>query len=813
MAACLSGIALSSCRLSVNIEECDGYNLVHQPGGPDLGYSPKSGLKMIYEDGFAFKDLNENQMLDKYEDWRLTPEERAKDLAKKMRLNEIAGLMLYSNHQAIPNSNGYTPATWGGKSFKESGAQPWELSDQQKEMIEKDKLRHILITSVESPEVAARWNNEAQAFAESQRLGIPTNNSSDPRHSADNDAEYKAGGGGLISMWPNELGMGATFDTDLMYKFGSIASEEYRALGFATCLSPQADLATDPRWMRFNGTYGEDPELVKDLIVAYCESFQTTDRLGKNSQFNNWGPGSVNVMVKHWPGGGTGEAGRDAHFGRGKYGVYPNNNINEHKYPFLEGAFNLKNGTKQAAAVMPYYTISYGQSSINIANNFNKEIIDEQLRKDAGYDGVICTDWGVTADEYHPGIHSGKPWGIEEFSVAERHYMAIIAGVDQFGGNNDAAPVLEAFEMIKNMYGDAKMQERIRKSAERLLLNIFRTGLFENAYLDPLQSATVVGNPSYMEMGYQAQVKSIVMLKNQNHVLPIEKNVGKKKVYIPERHVPRHANFFGGYTEDKTYCPFDQKMVENYFQVAVLPEKADFALVFIESPMSGWGYKASETLADPFMANKALKAMQANVDYANDPSFSLDKAYAEDDIYFIPAGSKVSAPGNGYYPISLQYNDYVATEAREISIGGGDPYEKIVNRSYKGKGVRTINKDDMLLVQKTKAIMGNKPVIVVVDCKNPFVMSEIEPYADAILLTFGIQRQAVLEVIDGMYEPSGLLPFQMPLNMATVEHQAEDTPHDMDCYVDKDGNTYDFAYGLNWKGVIDDDRVKKYKKK
>lgn len=150
--------------------------------------------------------------------------------------------------------------------------------------------------------------------------------------------------------------------------------------------------------------------------------------------------------------------------------------------------------------------------------------------------------------------------------------MAIIAGVDQFGGNNDAAPVLEAFEMIKNMYGDAKMQERIRKSAERLLLNIFRTGLFENAYLDPLQSAKVVGNPSYMEMGYQAQVKSIVMLKNQKHVLPIEKKVGKQKVYIPERHVPRHANFFGGYTEEKTYCPFDQKMVENYFQVAVLPE-------------------------------------------------------------------------------------------------------------------------------------------------------------------------------------------------------------------------------------------------
>lgn len=802
----------SSCKYSVDIEECDGYNLVHQEG-PILGYSPESGVEIIFDGDLAFKDLNHNQMIDKYEDWRLAPEIRAKDLAKKMRLAEIAGLMLYSNHQAIPNSNGYTPATWNGKSFPLSGANPWDLTDQQKNMIENDNLRHLLITSVESPEIAARWNNAAQAFAEKQHLGIPINNSSDPRHSADNDAEFKAGGGGQISMWPNELGMGATFDPDLMYKFGQIASSEYRALGFTTCLSPQADLATDPRWMRFNGTYGEDPELVKDMIVAYCESFQTTTKIEKGATSQSWGPGSVNVMVKHWPGGGTGEAGRDAHFGRGKYGVYPNNNIAQQKYPFVEGAFKLGKGTEKAAAVMPYYTISYKQSEYNFANNFNKDIIDEQLRKETDYDGVICTDWAVTADEYHPGIHSGKPWGVEEFSVTERHYMAILAGVDQFGGNNDAKPVLEAFDMIKKMYGDYKMQERVRKSAERLLLNIFRTGLFENPYLDPKATAEIVGNPAYMEMGYEAQVKSIVMLKNKNKALPISKKIGKMKAYVPDRHIPKHANFFGGYTEEQTISPIATKTLEQYFQKTTRPDKADFAIVFIESPMSGWGYKTSETLADTLLSAKALKAIQKNEDYAMQIGFTIDQAYPEDDIYFIPSGSKVPCPGNGYYPISLQYNDYVATEAREHSIAGGDPFEKTNDRSYKGKGVRTINKEDMLLVKETKKAMGDKPVIVVVDCKNPMVMSEIEPYADAILLTFCVQKQVIIEIINGIYEPSGLLPFQMPLNMATVEHQAEDTPHDMICYIDEMGNSYDFAYGLNWGGVINDERVMKYKKK
>ena len=799
----------NACNWNVTIEECDGYNLVVQDGAT-LGYSPESGVELIYDDGYAFKDLNHNKLLDKYEDWRLTPEVRAKDLAGKMRLAEIAGLMLYSNHQAIPNANGYTPATWGGKSYAESGAKPWDLTDQQKEFMEKDKVRHILITSVESPEVAARWNNAAQAFAESLRLGIPANNSSDPRHSADNDAEFKAGGGGQISMWPNELGMGATFDPSLMFRFGTIASAEYRALGFTTCLSPQADLATDPRWMRFNGTYGEDPELVKDMITAYCEAFQTTG--GADDSEQAWGKRSVNVMVKHWPGGGTGEAGRDAHFGRGKYGVYPNNNIDQHKYPFIEGAFNLKNGTKKAAAVMPYYTISHKQSSVDIANNFNKEIIEDQLRNATDYDGVICTDWGVTADEYHPGIHSGKPWGIEEFSVAERHYMAILAGVDQFGGNNDAEPVLEAFEMIKKMYGDSQMQERVRKSAERLLLNIFRTGLFENPYLDPNSAKEIVGNPAYMQIGYEAQVKSVVMLKNKNKTLPSNNETKKMKVYVPQRHVPRHANFFGGYTEEQTINPVTDQMLEQFYQRAILPEKADFAIVFIESPMSGWGYKTSETLADTLLANKALRTMQKNEEYAKQPGFLINFAYSEDDIYFIPNKSAVTAPDNGYYPISLQYNDYVATEARATSLAGGDPYEKSNNRSYKGKGVRTINKEDMLLVQETKKNMGDKPVIVVVDCKNPFVLSEIEPYADAILLTFSVQNQAVLDIIKGNYEPSGLLPFQMPLNMSTVERQAEDTPHDMECYKDAEGNIYDFAFGMNWNGKIDDERVKKYAK-
>lgn len=760
----------------------EGFILVHQ-AGPTLGYSPTSGVKILYEGKYAFKDLNRNGLLDAYEDWRLDIEERVKDLADQLTLEEIAGLMLYSSHQSIPANGGWGGSTYNGKPYTESGAAPWELSDSQKKFLRDDHLRHVLITTVESPEVSAKWNNTSQAFVEGIGHGIPNNNSSDPRHSAGGgDSEFNAGAGGNISLWPCELGMGATFDANLMREFGRIASSEYRALGFATCLSPQVDIATDPRWMRFNGTYGENPQLVKDFAEAYCDGFQTST--GKSALYGAWGMQSVNAMAKHWPGGGPCESGRDAHYGRGKFAVYPNNNLALQKIPFLEGAFCLKNGTGSASAVMPYYTISLGQSNEVVANNFNYDIITRQLREEAGYDGVVCTDWAVTADEVHPGLHAGKPFGVETLTVAERHLKALRAGVDQFGGNNDKEPVLWAFNKMIDEDGEQVAMQRIRMSARRLLRNIFRTGLFENPYLIPEESAKIVGNSKYMAKGYEAQLKSVVMLKNHNHTLPL-KNSDKLKVYIPQRIYPAHNNFWGSITPEDTIMPVREALVKKYFGISQTAEEADVAIVFIDSPNSGWGHNLEEALGK-----------EASRNFINN--------------YFIPDSSKVAVPGNGYYPISLQYEDYVAEFAREESIGQGDPYEAIANRSYKGKGVKTFNASDLTLVREVRKKMGNKPVIVIIETANPPVLSELEPLSDAIFLTFQVQKQAVFDLLTGKNEPSALLPFQMPVDMQTVEMQAEDTPLDIRCYRDSDGNTYDFAFGLNWSGVIHDWRVKKY---
>ncbi len=266
-----------------------------------------------------------------------------------------------------------------------------------------------------------------------------------------------------------------------------------------------------------------------------------------------------------------------------------------------------------------------------------------------------------------------------------------------------------------------------------------------------------------MKAGFEAQLKSIVLLKNSNKTLPLQKN---KTVYIPKKFTPAGRNFLGMETPESLDYPVKIETVKKYFNVTDNPDEADYALAFINSPNSGLGYDKNDT-----------------------------------------------KKSNGYFPISLQYGEYTAKDARDQSLGGGDPLEKFTNRTYKNKKAKAINITDLGMVNDTYKKMKGKPVIVIMQMSNPSVFSEFESNSSAILVHFGVQHQALLDILTGVAEPSALLPLQMPADMTTVEKQAEDVPLDMTVYTDKDGNKYDFGFGLNWKGVISDNRTERYKKK
>ena len=189
-----------------------GYVLYENEKGPGIGTAED---KVLVVEGCVFKDLAGTGELLPYEDWRLPYEARAKDLAARLPVEMIAGLMLYSSHQMVPGLPGSPfPGTYKGTDFPDSGCDPWEMSDEQKKFLKEDHIRHVLVSTYQDTETAVRWQNSVQAYAEALPFGIPVNFSSDPRHgAADSEAEYKSGAG-EVSKWPEGIGMAALFDPE-----------------------------------------------------------------------------------------------------------------------------------------------------------------------------------------------------------------------------------------------------------------------------------------------------------------------------------------------------------------------------------------------------------------------------------------------------------------------------------------------------------------------------------------------------------------------------------------------------------------------
>lgn len=721
-------------------------NFIQNPQGPALGFT---STPLLEDKGLFFKNLSRTGRLLPYEDWRLDPQTRAKDLAGRLAIEDIAGLMLWSPHQLVPFLPGLPfIGHYGGREYTEGKTDPASLTDEQMDFVQDQKIRNILLNYAESADAASRWNNNLQALAEDSPWGIPVCISSDPRHAAGKKTAEFSGQGKDVSRWPEGMGLAASFDPDLVENFAKIVAKEYRALGISLALGPQIDLATDPRWMRLEDTYGTKADMTTAMARAYCDGLQTTEGTP-----DGWGADSVAAMVKHWPGGGTGEGGRDAHYAYGKFAVYPGKRMQDHMKPFTQGAFKLKGPTQKAASVMPYYTISWQQDDKygeNVGNAYSRYIISDLLRQKYHYDGVVCTDWGITGNP-GPSVGSfgGTCFGTELFPEAERYLKLLLNGVDMFGGCSRMEPVTQAYEIGCQRYGRDFMDQRMQASAERILTIFFRLGLFENPYLDPQKSTQIVGAPEFVQAGLEAQAKSAILLKNENKVLPLKKGT---KIFVPDRHIGPYMNFFRTLMPAQDLTPLTPNQVEGYFSLVSDPKEADAAVVMMESPMCD--------------------------------------CYRDEDL---------AKGGNGYLPISLQYRPYTADQARPSSLARGDYRELDCDRTYRGKTNTARNEGDLDNLLQAREAMGQKPVIAILQIHNPTVMSEFEPAADAILAHFGIEDRVLMDLLCGQAKPGGRLPVIMPVDMETVEAHCEDVDDDIQPYVDRTGNAYDYGFGLNYE--------------
>lgn len=607
---------------------------------------------IIESQGLRFRDLNRNGVVDPYEDWRLTPAARARDLVRRMTLEEKAGMMMHGTARSMGP---------GGVAGMGSG---YDL-DATGKIIRDAGVNSFITRLGGDPASLAEQNNKLQEIGESTRLGIPLTISTDPR----NHFQYVVGASvqsGRFSQWPEALGLASIRDASLVRRFADIARQEYRAVGIHETLSPQADLATEPRWSRINGTFGEDPELTRKLVKAYVEGFQ--------HGANGTDSAGVLAVVKHWVGYGAAKNGYDSHSSYGKYATFPGRNLMAHVRPFL-GAF-----AAHVAGVMPTYSILEG-ATLNgrpveqVGAGFNRQLLSDLLRKRYGFDGVVVTDWLVTndcPDLCRNGSPAGQrptfanvamPWGVELLSKVDRFAKAVNAGVDQFGGTEEAQFIVQA------VLSGKISAKRVDESAYRVAQQKFKQGLFENPYVDTAAARRTVGKPEFQAEGTRAQQRSLVLLENKKDLLPLARG---KRVYLHQ--IDSAASARHG------------------LQVVSDLSQADIAIVRTDAPF--------QTLHPNYM----FGAMQHEgaLDFRN----------------------------------------------------GDKEFEEI------------------------KRITAAVPTIVTVYLDRPAILTSLRDRASALLANFGVSDDALLDVVTGVAQPGGRLPFELPSSMEEVEAQKSDVPHD-----------------------------------
>lgn len=748
----------------------DGWMKVANQGGETLGYSPDSGVKLIQVDGFAFKDLNRNGKLDLYEDWRQENEARAVNLAGMMSAEEIAPMLTQGGWSSFGSSIEGSDLEYvqgGGRAgTTRSAAMPGNTSS------------------------AAAWVNALQALCEETGgYGVPATISTDPT---------------TISGIVGQNALAATFDADLVHEMAVRASQQYRSVGVTMLLGPQIDLASNTIWFRTSGTYSEDPALNRDLAAAYIDGMQST--FDENGNDLGWGDDSVVTIVKHFVATGASEGGRDDHSQLGKYMIFPGNNLEAHMIPFFDGAFNLSGKTKSASGLMPSYGIlydeyeSYGEFVGNAFNEFTLNLL-----RNNGFDGFIVTDWGITGD--------GRSFGVDDMTVAERFAALFKVGNDQIGGTTDLTNAVEGAKLLLQDMGEEEGTAHLREAARRFFTIQMQVNLFDNPYIAKDKAVATAYTEDSYAFGRQTQEASIVMLKNVDNTIHAAENGEKPTVYIPYVYQKSGSKRLGYTFNCKPSLDLD--LAAQYYNVV------------------------TDTLGDPTGEDKDGKPIHVAED--------IIRASAEDIATCDYAVVSMRAPfvqstfdeeSGKWLPASLQYEQYtadsssvkletVAGDKVQQEIDTGD-YGKVVqevkeNRSYYGNTAAVADSySDYETLQYVDGVVSDGcKVIVVMDTLIPLVWSEVEPMADAILLWFNgyegavfdpnwFQPEALMNIITGQVEPSALLPYQMPKDMAAAEAQLEDVPRDAECYVDSQGNAYDFGFGMNWSGVINDERVKTY---
>lgn len=743
----------------------------HNENGPDIGVTT---CGVIVRDGLYFKDMDNSGELAPYKDWRLSPEERAKDMVAHLRLDQQAGLVLNTlfNTPVAPTraeAAGADGKPEFGKIYKHHDPDekpiPGPLPGMTMSIDDADVLDKHITAGVYRGDMHC----EAGMVALYHNAGTQM-------------LEYEACKGGVAIPYslhtnpinigyPDSLGIGAAVlgdgNADFVYEMADTDRKMMKAEGLHIMYGPQVDVATDPRWPRTNGTYGERTDVTSDITEALIKGYQNGDG-GLNE-------GSVVLTVKHFPGDAPSENGFEPHVPIGQWRIYRTpGSMEKYHLPPFQRAFDHK-----ASSIMPDYSriAADGRavpqtyrgevtSTEAVPSAYSKELLTDLARNKMGFDGYINSDSGITTVQIY---------GVEDLTVPQRYAKAISAGTDVIGGNTDPENIIKA---VKD--GLLPKADLDRASYNRLL-SLFRTKRVDNPYLDPDQAdqARQDNFDGAKKKAYEANQKAVVLVKNHGGVLPLAK---EKKVCI--------VTFKG---VDSGFAKMAQAMGAGLGSV-----DADEAL--------------RKTLAEAFEKK----------------GYTVVATPEEADVLYL----HVWPISNGvvFYQFAMPVIEMgeIVTDERETN--------KSQKKTGKQVTVTTLKDVEKIreLADATHARGGKVVGTCVVN--NPWLLDKLEPYCDALTIQYTVSTVALnnalnaqVDVISGDFAPTGKLSLTMVSDSAVIaitEQEIDgvvreicaspnDVPgYDKDPYIDPailagvrggsyaycdaDGNYYRSGFGLNY---------------
>ena len=788
---------------------------VPQPAGMDKLKAMGDPKATITVDGKLFRDASGDGKLDAYEDWRKPADARADALIDAISadkkaaaddvpegVKQLIGLMNVSNAFVASTKN--TEATSGACLVKEGAAgvsteypyicekfaiwMGFMPSRTTTEMMQSG-IRYYTIRDNPPLDVLAAWSNNLQKLAaKTSKWGIPVVLTSNPRNHVASGAGFSEAAG-VFSSWPAEAGLAAAMlgekeanggkYSSLVKEFAENASQEWVATGIRKAYAYQADLATEPRWSRNNGTFGDDPDLVAEIHKQLVEGFQKTS--AGNFKLTDK---SVALTTKHFPGNGVAPRGVDSHDGKGKWANYTTpNSISWHVKPFqaaidagtssLMTYYQIANSTVDQLPKAFWFSPTQQFEAVGIA--YNKKALDwlkaDKSQGGLGFKGYINTDSRIT-------IAEGQPHGVENLTPQQRVEKVVNAGIDILSiGNGEYKKELNPLrgtvtepshvevwavdEMLKN-YKEGKISlAKVKSAVKPLLTEMFQLGLFDNPFVDDATAKAKANTADIQKKAHAAHQKSVVLLKNQGDLLPLNVKDSGVKLYVDVLG-PQETPLTG--THNVGTNTLRQMLTAKGANLAEFADATHVLLVIKPTTQNlcKTSDAATEETPCPSPYGKAtwgeiltemhrIESLKTSVDISLN-SFTLDKKFGP-----------------------------VNTEA------------------VKTPGLEAI-------------MASGKKIIVAIDMGNPWILGNVEPKASAMLATYGVTNQALFDILTGKdaegkaVKPIGRLPTTVPSNLVELEKKPADMPghyyvkdHAAYPYKDSEGKVYQFGFGLSYK--------------